>query len=270
MTELTATQEALVRRIAMTSVGLLVQTGIDEDFSGFVAAGSGVVCKLPKGTVVILTAGHVAEHLLAQELGGVYGVPSANPNARPLQFLTKHTDHISFSGGAGTSHGPDIAVLKLPPNINAWLESGRICYDIKTRMENRIREDENFQDTVIVGLPSTAYSRFVSQIGDTRRDEHVLMVAPGAISNGQTDDEGFDRFEYFCEHGDTGPETYQGVSGGGVWTFNGDDGTVLPRLAGIAYYQSDATESGERVIHCAGPKSVYAKVLQAAAERWEP
>ncbi|MBN7809286.1 hypothetical protein CPJ18_26390 [Agrobacterium rosae] len=95
------------------------------------------------------------------------------------------------------------------------------------------------------------------------------MFAPGEISNPVTDEEGFDRFEYRCNHGDTGPNTYQGVSGGGVWVFDGDNSAVLPLLAGIAYYQSDAQQSGERVIHFAGAKSIYAKALQAAAQRWE-
>lgn len=270
MDEQTETQNAALKRIALFSVGMLVRAQIDDNNSALIPAGSGVVCRLPGDTVVILTAAHVAEEITKYAEAGMYGVPSINPNLTPIEFETKLAGFILFGGGSNGAAGPDLAVIKPPPDKAAWLLSARVPYDIKKRMENPISVYDNLQDTALVGLPTTAYSRMISQEGDRRRDEHVLMVAPGTISNTKPPLDGFDNFEFRCAPGsEVEPETYQGVSGGGIWVFDGDNTQTLPRLAGIAYYQSEKDEHGKRTIYCAGTHAIYFKALQEAHEKWE-
>lgn len=266
MDELTDTQKLILRNIALTSVGFMVLADFSEERRAFKPAGSGVLCRLPNRKLVILTAAHVVENLMKYEKAAVYGVPSILPDPRPYEFLTEDVHEISFWDKTNLPQGPDISVVKLPYEIDAWLESARNPYDLGNRINDFA--DKNYTDQVLVGLPSTAYCRFVSLNGNTKRDEHTLIVAHGTLSVSQTDAEGFDTFEYRRSPGSDGPGTYEGVSGGGIWMFNGDDATVRPILKGIAFYQSDPDDEGQRIIYCNGAKSVYDKALTKAANDW--
>ncbi len=266
MSELTEIQELVLHKIALTSVGFMVLDDFNEEHRAFKPAGSGVLCRLPNRKLVILTAAHVIENLMKYEKAAVYGIPSIHPDPRPYEFLTKDAHAISFWEKTNLPQGPDIAVVKLPYEIDEWLESARNPHDLGNRIDDL--EDKIYTDHALVGLPSTAYSRFVSLVGNTKRDEHTLIVASGTLSVSQTDAEGFDTFEYRSSPDGATPVTYEGVSGGGIWMFNGDDATVRPILKGIAFYQSEMDEEGRRVIYCNGLKSVYDKALGKALDDW--
>lgn len=254
-------------RLAMSSVGFLVSQPQTSEQAAFVPAGSGVICRLSNGVIVVATAAHVAKYVMQHTWAALYGIPAPPANRRPVEFHTGLADLIEFGGESNGAQGPDIAILKPPPDVAAKIESSRIVYDLSKRQENPLRKST--MEMALVGLPSTAFSKLVDITETTRRDEHTLMVAVGSRTNSVVDKDGFDRFEFRATHQDgKRPPTYQGVSGGGVWLFDGDDPKQLPWLAGIAYHQSDMDDEGNRIVYCAGARALYEKAFSAAHERW--
>jgi hypothetical protein len=59
------------------------------------------------------------------------------------------------------------------------------------------------------------------------------------------------------------PESYEGVSGGGLWRSfrNNKDETIELRLMGVAYYESAIKDGSSRKIICHGPENVYCLCL---------
>ncbi len=254
-------------RLAMSSVGFLVSQPQTADQAALVPAGSGVICRLSNGVIVVVTAAHVARFVMQHTWAGLYGIPAPPANRRAVEFHTGLADSIEFGGESNGPQGPDIAILKPPPDAAAKIASSRVVYDLSKRQENPLTKST--MEMALVGLPSTAFSKLVEITGTTKLDEHTLMVAVGSRSNSIVDEDGFDRFEFRATHQDgKRPPTYQGVSGGGVWLFDGDDPKQLPWLAGIAYHQSDMDDEGNRVIYCAGAHALYSKAFAAADERW--
>jgi hypothetical protein len=66
------------------------------------------------------------------------------------------------------------------------------------------------------------------------------------------------------------PCSYGGMSGGGLWRVYIDTDKKVTRerrLVGVAFYEYD-TDTGQRMITCHGPKSVYTHLFNAVCEAW--
>ena len=78
--------------------------------------------------------------------------------------------------------------------------------------------------------------------------------------------DGYDRFRLNMHPMETYPQSYEGLSGGGVWMLgfklNDDEVTsVERRLVGIAYYQTGADHPSQQSILLHGPVRLYDRLL---------
>ncbi|RYG87689.1 MAG: hypothetical protein EON59_06710 [Alphaproteobacteria bacterium] len=268
MIELTPTQDANLIKLAQRTVGFLVQVETDGVLH-LTPAGSGSIVSI-KGIVFFVTAGHVARAIMEAKFAGVYGIMSPKKNVRPVEFHPELCNAIIHWSGEVSPIGPDIAAIKLPPGPTAQIEQTRIVYNVDRRahLGDQVGPAE---DLILCGFPTTATMKNVSMDEWQRHDLMTLTVVAGERTPAIKDDQGFDRFEFTGTYTSSPPpSTFQGVSGGGLWYLDADDPETVPLLAGVAYYQGERLDDGNRILTCAGAESIYAKLLQAAAEKWVP
>ncbi|KQM34585.1 hypothetical protein ASF03_21285 [Rhizobium sp. Leaf68] len=259
-----------VDKLAYMSVGLMDLRPVDENNEAFVAAGSGVVCALPTGTIIILTAAHVIQNLLKRERKAMYCISPLSRLSSPLP-LDVEIDNVMIVGGEENGpSGPDYGLIRVPDHQRGKLINSRAPYNLKIRLDYPLTGEEELPDLCLAGHPSTAMTRHVGQDGAIRRDEHTLMVVGGNIGSKSYGADGANCvFEFHPDSSDgQEPFTYQGVSGGGVWRLDAENGEQRPYLLGIAYHQSDADSEGRRVIYCAATESIY-RLLGEAENRWK-
>lgn len=266
--ELTPVQDANLMKLAQRTVGFLTQIEHEGKYM-LTPAGSGTIVSI-KGVAFLVTAGHVAKAFMESSFGGVYGIMSPGKEVRPVEVHPGLCDAIIHWSGEVSAEGPDIAAIKLPPEQTAAIERQRVVYNLDKRagMKDLFGPAE---DVILTGFPSTATMYNVSMDEWRRKDMMTLTVVGGSRTPAVRDDQDFDRFDFEGVYtSGPPPSTFQGVSGGGVWYLNASDPDTVPLLAGIAYYQGERREDGNRVITCAGANSIYTKLLQEAADRWVP
>lgn len=266
--ELTPAQDANLSKLGQRTVGFLTQV-LGPDGKYFLTpAGSGTIVSI-KGVVFMVTAGHVARAVMDASLAGIYGVVSPQRRLRPVQFDPRLCDAVILWDGTHTAEGPDIAAIKLPPDATASIEQTRIVYNLDRRAG--MKDTKPMEDLILAGFPSAATAYNVAIEDWQRHDMMTLSVVGGSRSAAILDERGYDRFEFEGIYtSGPPPSTFRGVSGGGLWCLDSDKADTVPMLYGIAYYEGGPMEDGNRKLTCAGTETLYAKLLQQAAEKWVP
>lgn len=205
----------------------------------------------------ILTCTHVADAVAKRSEVGLVVFCRDGRRPQGLKVKVAECDMTIFETEDPVL-GPDLAFILLPSNTADDLAA----YATFTNGLKRLREvqepepacDEAF--AVVVGG--------VAEWSSTAETPERSVTTLGALSNVGTftpanGAEGFDYLEFSAhpERNFRMPDSYQGVSGGGLWKFylkSTPEGfeVVEARLVGVAYYQ---TEAG--TILCHGPRSIF-------------
>lgn len=268
MSNMTPTQHSNLAKLAQRTVGFLIERS-EGDIMHLTPAGSGSIVSI-NNVVFLVTAGHVARAVMNGTRAGVYGVVSPQKKSRAVEFDPHLCDAVLHWNDEDSPLGPDIAAIKLPPGPTAQIAQTRIIYNLDRRA-NLTEEIIPAEDLILAGFPSSATMKNVSIDDWQRHDMITLSVVAGDRTAAIVDHHGFDRFEFTPIYtSGPPPSTFEGVSGGGLWYLDADDPETVPMLAGVAYYQGKRMENGNRVLTCAGAESIYAKLMQDAAEKWVP
>jgi hypothetical protein len=168
-------------------------------------------------------------------------------------------------------HGPDLAFIKLPP--------GPFLSAVETRKSFLPIDPSNVDERINKALEQSAFMAFIGfPAEDKRKSEpshgfsEVELLQGYTFFTGQEKyymEKGWDYLEVGVSRkpGNTAPESFGGVSGGGLWTLPIERKAWHPPgkeyfagifFAGVAFYESD-TESGHQFIRAHGPESIYRK-----------
>jgi len=245
-------RERIVRSIGSSSVALIALVD-DRASHRLELAGSGTLVVV-NGVYYILTAAHVWEEVLKSAL-------------RLGITMTDNIDHKSWidinaiiptvckqDGSKWTEWGPDLALLRVPPEYVGGIEAFHVFEDVAT--PGKPMNVACLESWVLTGAPKELGTfsalRAELQISGT-------FVSPRYHRRGEHD--------YFDVLMDTKapdtPKSFGGVSGGGLWRImayiSPTTGKIdwSQRLKGMAFYEFPQKD-GARVLRCHGPSSLSA------------
>jgi hypothetical protein len=245
-------RERIVRSIGSSSVALLALVD-DRGSHRLELAGSGTLVVV-NGVYYILTAAHVWEEVLKSAL-------------RLGITMTDNIDHKSWididavipivckeDGSKWTEWGPDLALLRVPPEYVGGIEAFHVFEDVAT--PGKPMNAACLESWVLTGAPKELGTfsalRAELQISGT-------FVSPRYHRRGEHD--------YFDVLMDTKapdtPKSFGGLSGGGLWRImayiSPTTGKIdwSQRLKGVAFYEFPQKD-GARVLRCHGPSSLSA------------
>jgi hypothetical protein len=107
---------------------------------------------------------------------------------------------------------------------------------------------------------------------ERRRKQFMLLSAGGSVSDDR-EHAGFDlaTFTPSYDQGKSPPDSYAGVSGGGIWRVffrpDGSNHVEHRRLIGTAFYEAKQGDGIMRIIHH-GPSALEQRLLPAIRSRW--
>jgi len=227
--------------------------------------GSGVLVKAG-GVHAILTAAHVLP--LLPKSGQVCILLEPTPQPHVVDRIGLTYREIAYSGGG--YDGPDLAAVILAPSIAAALAAKKSFCNLDRWRDAAAGVSDDLHDGVwavqgwvnerthVIVNPETRErtTRFYNFTGFGGPD-------PAAALNG------YDYFDFVYERQvpDCAPNSWGGVSGGGLWEIRlrRDGGSITEEraiLAGIAFFQAEQNGTPFS-IRCHGIRSVYEKAYEA-------
>jgi hypothetical protein len=235
-----------------------------------VAAGSGSLVTIGR-VHGILTARHVLTNIERDEMVAVVRFPNRLELLQRQTINLGQSEFLMLPGTDGTL-GPDLAFLRLPQvNIENLVGTNNFYpLDMELPPMRGTYSGLGEIDTLL-GVVSR-WSDDLEHTPERRRKQFELVFAGGETYKSVKYHEGYDllAFKPTFKDGMTPPDSYEGVSGGGMWrTFFKPDGSnkvVHRRLIGVAFYENE-TPSGI-VLSCHGPDSLALKLIPAVRDRW--
>ena len=251
-----------------------IKSRLAPSIVGFVRVADGKVTNdsLGSGTLVhykerygILTASHVVEAIDKLHEIGIVRFPLFGTKTQNLRMNTAGLKRLRLGEIPFTERGPDFAFLELPGDTLEQLKANNTFLNLENRGLSGSPFKGYFHDLVVgviaertgrveTGNPQLAFAKFEASI------------EPGTCSQFWNSD----KLDY-CDFKPGGndpdykfPSSYAGVSGGGLWrVFCSESKGVIDEidsfdLLGVAFYQSEASESGKRTLRCHGPQSLRA------------
>jgi hypothetical protein len=250
-------------RIALSLVGF-VNASL-KDGSDRPCAGSGTLARIDDARGV-LTAAHVVDGL--QKLPSVGIVRFTGPNRQSANLSMGHVRCVVIGDEPWSQNGPDLAFMILPHDLASALQAhGCVFLDLGRRQTELIHQQEEKKGIYLLA----------GMVGEkTTRVEHsptAARIAGGGLVDLINVSEPFEResFDYVqCdslpEKHFVPPESYEGMSGGGLFVAEmaGDEANaelagIIP--LGVSFWQSDTVE-GNRTITCHWANSVYIALVE--------
>jgi hypothetical protein len=245
-------RQRIVRSIGSSSVALFALVD-DHGKDLLELAGSGTLV-IVKGVHYILTAAHVWEEVLKSALK--LGIT-----------MTDNIDHKSWidikaivstvckpNGSQWTEWGPDLALLRIPPEYVGGIKAFQVFEDVATR--GRPMNVACLECWMLLGTPK--------ELGSFS-PHHADVQISGSFVNPRYHRRG--KQDYFDVAMDItaadAPKSFGGVSGGGLWRIlayiSPTTGKIdwLQRLKGVAFYEFPPKDGG-RMLRCHGPSSLSA------------
>jgi hypothetical protein len=254
------------REIGRFTVGFIsVETGTPKPL----ASGTLVKCRKAQG---ILTCGHVVREINARSEIGLCVFPGTDVPQKLKVDSPSLTQHAVVFYEGISMLGPDLAFIPLGSRLMAALEASASVIDLDVQRDRASAGD----------IPDTeALDAFVGVIGKLtplaeRRDKKKVLypaafIVPGRfVARANLTD--FDLLEHepITEPEFPIPESWAGVSGGGMWRLfvRRRDGQqydlIESRLVGVTFWETVGTE---KKIIGHGPKSVYVTLLREIYSR---
>jgi hypothetical protein len=236
--------DAILAHVTSYAVGLVERV----EGAGSRVLGSGVLVSID-GRCGILTCGHVAA--VYDKLPGIGVIRfAAGDQQRQILDLGETQTIIMESGATWSETGLDLAFTQLTPDIASSIGAKSLFLNIernRTKMEAGPPAHTGHFDAMLglvaefSGTPVVEAGRFVSPMRGVLHSGHIVSQENGLLV--------VNALEYNI---DKMPESFGGMSGGGLWRAYFVDGQDGPRLVetvlcGVASYQIDS-----RKIACQG------------------
>jgi hypothetical protein len=246
--------EALLGLLSTYTVGFALPDG--RGHHKFI--GSGTLVEIA-GVPGILTASHVLQVIP----GGGHALIALFRNRDAGDFARlnlNHTVRVRLDV-------PDVAFLSLPPDFVSTLRGIKTFKPLETDI---VETYDLPQLCALLGVPDEWTTTGKSSRGELRR--FTLLTTISEIS-GVGDKDGFDVVTITpgLDAGIDEPQSYGGVSGGGVWLcFVSKDATqdVDRRLMGVACREVIRRGIPTR-IECCGPRTIYNDLINAVRARFD-
>lgn len=245
--------------LANHTVGFLKIAPIPPHRRSLQECGSGVLAEV--GSIKgVITAGHVIRELLMYERGAIFpslrqpGVP------RPFEFNLSDCQPVIIGGAAGSANGPDLGFIRLPYEIEQRLRDNWLFYnfDVRLKQANENSEETPLDQEVICGVVAEkTTSGHETESSVTRT--YTTALAYGGSFNGRPGPYGYDLFDFVIRHNEevSRPSSYGGMSGSAIWRIGNTEAAADRLVSGIAFYETEPDELGNRTIVCHGPQSIY-------------
>jgi hypothetical protein len=256
--------EGLITAIGHSTVGFMRFRG-DASIHPL---GSGTLIK-HGGVFGVLTCGHVWKAVSQEAEIGIMCFTVRGRSGPALRLGVKLLNPICFGDAPWHWTGPDIAFVRLPASTESHFRSVATVRDLQRQIDLLTSGAFNRPGEHAVAGIVDEWTTPGAVRANRKSISYTALVSLGSIRR---------RFMFAVDHDEwiykpePPPETdlpgsYGGTSGGGLWRFNVDrvDDTekLHALLVGVAHY-----ETPKRNIVCAGPASVYRKILDEMRARW--
>lgn len=257
--------ESVGREILNFTVGIVRLTN-REGVEDLALLGSGTLIDMD-GKLGILTAQHVIEE-----------IPRKN---RDIGFLLSEKVHtfavqtnslikIPIGRGKEDAEGPDIGFVLLPQTCHGWIKAHKSFYNIGRRRNEVVQNPPkmNAGSWWISGFPDE-YTRDESPSEGFETVKCLHHVSGLGVVSSYCESGDFDYFDFevvYNERTDP-PESFGGVSGGGLWQAiieeisEGKFNLKELILSGVAFYESELCNN-KRILKCHGRRSIYIQAYQ--------
>lgn len=255
--------------VARFSVGFIrIVNGLPE----VLGSGTLVRCKTIQG---ILTCGHVINAVKKNENIGlcVFPVRGSQRQQTIIDVSTISEKCINFYNGTASENGPDLGFLPLSSGIMSSLEASASVLDLDLQAQ-RARNPSPLNTSpieVVVGAVDESSTDLIKLESSITLNVKGLLITGNFVSVTQVND--IDRldFEPLPFSGVDVPDSFGGMSGGGMWRIYiqqcdlGEYSAVETRLVGVTFWQ---TGFPNRKLIGHGPIGIYEKLLRAIYSAW--
>ncbi|MBY5663901.1 hypothetical protein [Rhizobium leguminosarum] len=262
------TDDPKLWRLASHTVGFLKIVPISLEKRSFQECGSGVLAEVG-GIKGVITAGHVIRELQAYERGAVF--PSLRqPGApKPFEFGLSDCQQIIIGGSDSSANGPDLGFIRLPYNVEQRLQDNWLFYNFSVRLKHAIEnaEETPLDHELICGVVAEK-TMLITETERSVSRTYVTALAYGGSFNGRPGPDGYDLFDFIIRHNEevSRPSSYGGMSGSAIWKIGSTDAAVDRLICGIAFYETEPDERGNRTIVCHGPECIYGLLVDRIRE----
>lgn len=241
-------RQGRVERTQLCGTGTLVQAG---------------------GKFGILTADHALKALPRKgEIGLVLCARIRTEGAR-FNISADHAKFISIGENPeGKQEGPDLGLLILSPADASRLQAEQAFYDLERRRDKLLAREVAPGFWTVNGIIAEwkkegPHARFAGV--DLIKGLCLLGGVRNPKTRGQFD---FIDFEVDCTPPSVLPNSFEGISGGGLWESTGqivDDKFVINDvlLSGVIFFQTAINEDNWRFLVCHGRRSIYNHAIKA-------
>jgi hypothetical protein len=248
---------------------IMVRIGADEQEAANLI-GSGTFISSAKATG-ILTAAHVVDAMKGSYLLGL----TLREHEHRYLIESKYLNIIRIAKGQVESDGPDLALIVLPTSELGIIRANRTFYNLDRNRERMLSAPPGLDTGIwsLCGYIDILTTNETSERGfASLKGFHGLCGFGGVRREYKVGDFDYYNYEVSYEGRTDIPETFGGMSGGGLWQIPlrmRSDQIIEPKeflLSGLAFYQTQRTGLN-RIIKCHGRKSIY-EIMQRELRRF--
>lgn len=248
-------------------------TKIHDNESDETLAGSGTLFTCA-GQYGVLTADHVLDELPDRgEFGLHFRYPGKSDQIHRFRINGANVHKITIGKASYSKDGPDLGVLLLSSPEISTLKAIKSFYNIEKHKSVVLSAPWPLENGgwFLNGFPDELTTDLPTRPGFTKIKGFHGICGAGVVRAERFAGE-YDYLDYEVKYTDsyTGPQSYDGFSGGGLWQIlirEVEGGLKLEKaiLSGVAFYQSNIID-GLRTIFCHGRRSIYDVVLNKLVE----
>jgi hypothetical protein len=266
--ELPVVFAAVNDRISDYVIGF-VKILLNTDPEDATIAGSGTLVTA-SGRHAILTADHVLDALPSKGNVGLVLPTRFGPQLHRATLDMGVVLKLTVGRASYDRNGPDLGLILLSPSDISKLSSSKTFYNLDKRREQMLSAPRaiDMGGWFLSGMVDEQTSDLSPEGGFARVKAFRGFTGAGVVA-AERQRAKFDYLEFEAKYNAAyqGPNSFGGVSGGGLWqvVFEERDGCVNivdALLAGVAFFQSEIV-GDIRTIFCHGRRSIYEHVVQS-------
>jgi hypothetical protein len=188
-------------------------------------------------------------------------------SSHSFEIPAKYLREIEIGIPVSDDEGPDLTFLELPQGeelgtLKAIKSFWSLDHDIENRLASALKDDGVW---IKIGIPHESLMVQQESEDTVQISSKLVSYFGSATSDRRYESEGFDfvNMEAYYNGNDTLPDSFAGVSGGGLWKIeiHGDSiGSNLthrnPIFCGVPFYQEEIID-GMRIVRCHYARSIY-------------
>lgn len=247
-----------LRKMPDCSIGFLKISSSEPE-----PLGSGTLVRVGRARGII-TAAHVWEAMECHDRVGFYLNSTRRSEIQSALALTSDLVTTIVEAKPRDEAGPDLAFIKLPDRTASLLEMHGVFLNVDRHrdiVDEQTKTDDATHDAVVGMIAEWEPS--VTMRGEARVVRLNALTNVGVAWDLEDGREGCDRLRFtpMPEQGFMLPNSYGGVSGGGLFrVFVNEESESRVSLFGLAYWETMKDGKADEII-CHGPQSIYGKLF---------